>query len=217
MARLPIQTPRQGIFADSCAVLFEVTVDATKNLAGTAALVPGLPLALGGGQDANVGNLKSAAVSGDRTYGVGVDLPINNLMGRTPLGDFGSPKGKTLLQGRIRVRNFRAQRTNASGVTEEDEVSPWTGTVPTIADAGSLLDAAVVDTSVDPDTEAGDLKTNPFQVSILKWQLNGNGGNGFAKVARLLSVSDDGSEFEIEVLSVPLNSDASDPTAFGVL
>jgi hypothetical protein len=102
-------------------------------------------------------------------------------------------------------------------VTEEDEVSPWTGTVPTIADAGSLLDAAVVDTSVDPDTEAGDLKTNPFQVSILKWQLNGNGGNGFAKIARLLSVSDDGSEFEIEVLSVPLNSDASDPTAFGVL
>jgi hypothetical protein len=193
----------------------EVETDSTKVLAQTANLVPGLPLALGGGSgDANVGNLKSAPDADDTWCGVGVDLPVNALMGRVPLGDFGSPKGKTLLAGRIRVRNFRAQRTNASGYGEEDEVSPWVGgVVPTIADAGKLLDAVVV-AAVDPDTEIGSVKTNPFGAAIMKWRLHTTGSAGFSKVARLTVVSDDGSECEIEVLKSPLNGAVADPSVY---
>ena len=187
MSGLPIQTPRQSIFGNSCDVLADILRDATKFLASTAEVVPGLPAALGGGAaDANVGKLKANPDTDDMFYGVFINLPVNTFSGRTSLGEMEAKKATVLQEGRLVARDAVFQTSTGTQQT----VSPFTGTVPSVADVGKLLDAVVV----VPGAE------NPFTTNVMKWRLTTTGGAGFQAVAMLTAVSDDQTEFEIRLL-----------------
>lgn len=187
MSGLPIQTPRQSIFGDSVAVLADILRDATKFLATTAEVVPGLPAALGGGAaDPNVGKLKAAPDADDMFYGVFIALPINTFLGRTSLGEMEAKKATVEVQGRLVVRDAVYQ----TSVGTQETISPF-DTLPTVADVGKLLDAIVVVPGA----------TNPFTTNILKWRLHTTVGAGFGEVAMLTGVSDDQTEFEIQLLA----------------
>lgn len=187
MSGLPIQSPRQSVFGDSCAVLADIMRDATKFLVSTAEVVPGLPAALGvGAGDANVGKLKADPDTADVFYGVFINLPINSFLGRTSLGEMEAKKATVLQQGRLLARDAVFQTSTGT----QDTIKPFLGTVPTTGDVGTLLDAVEVAPGAD----------NPFTTTILKWQLHTAAGNGFTKCAMLTGVSDDSTEFEINIL-----------------
>lgn len=185
---LPIQTPRQGVFGDSVAVLASVLRDATKFLASTAEVVPGLPAGLGGGGgDADKGKLKAAVDADDVMYGAFINLPINSFLGRTSLGEMAATKATVERVGRILVRNAVYQTSTGTQAT----IKPFVNGDPVAADVGTLVDAAVVAPGAD----------NPFTTNILKWQkASVAAGNGFNEVGVITNISDDGSEVEIELL-----------------
>lgn len=187
---LPMQTPRQGVFGDSVADLTNQLRDATKLLAPTAEAVPGLPIGLGGATTAAVqGMLKSAAEALDVFYGVIVGLSVNSLLGKPSLGEMGAARATVERLGRLVVRRATYQTPAGS----EAYIEPFT-TAPVATDVGSLVDAVVVAPSVTPGV-------NPFTTNILKWQVAGGVGNGFADVARITAVSSDGSEVELEIVT----------------
>lgn len=185
-----MQTPRQGVFGDSAAVVAEVLTDATLFLVDTAEVIPGLPAALGAGSDVNVGKLKSDPDTADLFYGAFFNLPINTFLGRTSLGEMTSVRGHVLRDGRLLVRTATFQDPNGSG---DHTILPFLGTAPTTGDVGKLLDAVEVAPGAD----------NPFTTTILKWQIHTAVGNGFTKCAMITAVSDDGSEVTLELFRGP--------------
>jgi hypothetical protein len=183
----PIQTPNQREFGDSCMVAASVHRDATKNLAATAEVVPGLPAGLHYNSVAARGELVAAAGANDRWYGAFINLPINSASGRTSLGEMDANQATVELSGRLRVRQAMYQT-----VTGTTSINPF-DVAPTKADIGKLVDAIVVAPGA----------TNPFTTNILKWVLAAGGsGNGFNDIAVITDVSDDGTEVELRLLDV---------------
>jgi hypothetical protein len=179
------------VFGDSVADLTNQLKDATKFLAPTAEVVPGLPAGLGGATTpATQGKLKTDVEALDAWYGVFIGLPINTFLGRTSLGEMRATQAVVERDGRLIVRRAVFQTPSGTG---EVFVDPFT-TAPVATDIGKLVDAVEVAPSGTPGI-------NPFTTSIMKWQIAGGAGNGFADVARITNVSDDGTEVEIEIIT----------------
>ena len=189
-----MQTPRQGIFGDSCAVLVSEQRDATKYLVADADVIPGLPAAMKTTTgSAERGLLDSSVdVTGGETgisYGAFIQLPINAVIGRQNLGDFASKQATVERRGRIVVREAVFQTNTPAG---QVTISPFdTGVMPTIADIGKVLHAVMVSEPLIPGTP-----------NILKWRVKQGAGapfHGFSSVATIVGVSDDSSEIEIDL------------------
>jgi hypothetical protein len=186
MAELPMQTPNQGVFGDSVAIVADGQRDGSKNLAATAEVVPGLPASLIG-TGADQGKLGSAGGASSVSYGAFIQLPINTISGRTSLGEMEAKKATTLLNGRIRVRNAVYQDTNGVQTT----IPPFNGTAPVSTNVGTLVNAIEV--------AAGPSADNPFTTVLLKWTMATGAGNGYLALGVITWVSDDGTEVEIRI------------------
>lgn len=184
----PIQTPNQRVFGDSCMVAASVQRDATKKLAATAEVVPGLPAGLHYNSSLAQGELVAAVGSNDVFYGAFINLPINTLSGRTSLGEMNAYQATVEEVGRIRVRQARYQNS----VGGETYINPFMGTAPVKANIGALVDVVTV-------AYSGTAGINPFATNIAKWQLTGGSGNGFNDVGIITDVSDDATEVEIRL------------------
>jgi hypothetical protein len=180
------------VFGDSVADLTNQLKDATKFLVSTAEVVPGLPAALGGpATPATQGKLKTDIESADRFYGVYIGLPINTFLGKTSLGEMRGTMAVVERAGRLIIRQAVFQSPAGTG---DVTVNPFT-TAPVVTDIGKLVDVV----EVGPSGTAG---VNPFTTSIMKWQIAGGAGNGFADVAQITNVSTDGTEVEIELIKL---------------
>jgi len=190
----PMQTPKQGLFGDSCAVLASVMRDATKYLVSRADVIPGLAAAMmttASSAERGMLNTDVSVAGASETaifYGVFIQLPINAVIGRQNLGDFASKQATVERVGRIVVRSATFQTVAGGQVT----ISPFdTGVAPGIADVGKSVHAVRVQETGIPGS--------PF---ILKWRVKAGGGtafDGFADVGSITAVSDDSSEVEIDI------------------
>lgn len=187
----PIQTPGQGVFGDSLTLLSRTQEDASKQVAISANVVPGAPAMLVGGGDSTAPGKLDSKLSGDAAdsaYGVFVNPPANSVYGRQTLGEFDAKRADVLLQGNVLIRDcVYMDVTTASETT----ITLW-DVKPTAADIGKGVGVIEV---------ADGFATG---VDMLKWTVTNMAtadfGTAAAPIAKLVSVSDDATEFELAIL-----------------
>lgn len=199
MAGVPVMTDGQGFFVPGMDRTAPVMQDSTKFVGKTADILAGAPLALLG-TDIGVGDERGKlhtdpANTTDTFYGVS-SSNINILLGRTSLGEFESKKANAELMGRFTIRQSVFLDSNFAQTT----VNPF-ATFPVAVDVGKLVHALNKDGAGADITDV--TLTGSASKPILKWVVDGTGGGGsaegFENVARIVALSDDGSEVELEL------------------
>lgn len=195
----PIMTPGQGFFTQGLDRTAPVYQDSTKEAGQTADILAGAPLALLGtdiGTGDEAGKLHTAPVAAnDGFYGVS-SSNINILLGRTSLGEFEAKRANAEIQGRFIVR----KSVFLNSAFAQVEINPFV-MFPATTDRGKLLHAVTIRSSGNDVVDQP--LTNSAVKQVMKWLIAGGGqagAQGFESVARIVSVSDDATEAELELL-----------------
>jgi len=200
----PVVTPNQGVFTWGVDPRNRIMVDSTRSVVATGQeLVAGCPIALDGtATAANAGKLKSTATTGDVFYGL-TSTNVNDLYGKSSLGEFSGVRANAELQGLYTVRESVFLDANGDEVTInpfEDGVWQGGADFPTgPEDIGTIMHAKLVTS----ETELG-------PVTMLKWTPGGaSTGAGFRNVGMIVDIRDTEVDIMLPNVMTAYDSDLS--------